>query len=300
MVSRRFLWEFALADTFVAALWQEADIVVGAADTTLACREAQKAHGLVGSAAVALGRLLTGVALLRFCTPRQGSMSLQTLTDGRLHQVFADVTDAGHLRGYCKGVGVRTVVAGQRASVAADVGAGMLSVLRSQTGGDFTRSTTEMVSGEIDVDLASYATQSDQVATLLVADVLLDEAGHVVSAGGVVAQALPSADLQAVEQLRQRMAMVTWLQAAMSPQNVVRAWQPQAEVLHTQPLTWRCRCSQERAEGAIHTLSRDELAAMVSQGETADINCEFCGHSYSVSLQTLEAMLANRSSETMH
>ncbi len=288
-----------MQDSFVAALWQDADIVLGAAQTTQTCSSAQQAQHLIGAAMVATGRLLTGVALLRFCTPRTGSMSLQALTGGALHQVFADITAEGHLRGYCKGTGGQ-VPALQRAHIAADLGAGLLSVLRVPDAQDFTRSTVAITAGEIDVDLAAYATESEQVRTLLVCDVLLNEAGAIQAAGGVVAQELPGARAGAMDSLVQRLDHVAWLRQGLRPEALLAAWEPQAKVLSTQPLTWRCRCSQARAEAAMATLSREDVQAMLDAGETAHIDCEFCGSIYPVSQATLIAMLEQPTEDIIH
>ena len=205
-----------MQDSFVAALWQDADIVLGAAQTTQTCRAAQQAQQLSGSGVVAAGRLLTGVALLRFCTPRTGSMSLQAVTKGGLHQVFADVTAEGYLRGFCKGTG-GAVPPMQRAHLAAELGAGLLSVLRVPDNQDFTRSTVAITAGEIDLDLAAYATQSEQVQTLLVCDVLLNERGEVQFAGGVVAQELPSARAGAMDALVQSLDHVACCVRGLPP-----------------------------------------------------------------------------------
>ena len=288
-----------MQDSFVAALWQDADVVLGAAQTTQTCRAAQQAQQLTGVAAVAVGRLLTGAALLRFCTPRTGSMSLQTLTKGPLHQVFADVTAEGHLRGYSKGTG-GAVLPLQRAQIAADVGPGLLSVLRVPEGQEFTRSTIAITAGELDTDLAMYATQSEQVRTLLVCNVLLGQGGEVQAAGGLVAQELPGARAGAMDALVKRLDPVAWLTQNLSPVDVLAAWESQARVLSTQPLRWQCRCSQARAEAAMATLSREDVQAMIEQNEVAHIDCEFCGRVYQVPQAVLVALLTQLPDDTVH
>ena len=277
------------ADVFVPAIWRSAEVILAAARTTDICRAAQAAHGLQGTAAVALGRLLTSAALLRFITPRQGSMSLQVLADGGLRQLFADVNEHGHLRGYCKGAG-SPVAAGVRASVSADVGSGMLSVMRAQTQEEFTRSATQLTQSEIDTDAEIYAHKSEQVPTVLTCDVLLDAQGHIAHAGGVIAQALPKSAPESLQLLRAGLAMPQWLVGSPEPGAWLLSWQKEAEFQTARPLKWQCRCSRERAVAAVQMLPADELSSMIAQAETAQVDCEFCGTHYSIEPAALGVM----------
>lgn len=260
---------------------------MGAARTTEACRAAQQAHKLSGSAAVAMGRLLTSAALLRFATPRHGTLSLQVIGDGPLRQLFADVNERGHLRGYCKGPGT-VMPSGVRGSIAADVGAGVLSVMRAQTPEEFTRSATALTSGEIDTDAESYAEQSEQVPTILACDVLLDQAGLISHAGGVIAQALPKSPPEQLAFLRSRLLLPSWLASSPEPGAWLLSWEDHAEFLVAQPLTWQCRCSQERAIAALKMLPAEERQAMIANAETANVDCEFCGTHYEIAPELIE------------
>ena len=74
-------------------------------------------------------------------------------------------------------------------------------------------------------------------------------------------------------------------------------WVPQAKLLSSQPLAWRCRCSQTRAEGAMATLSRQDVQAMIDAGEPAHVDCEFCGSVYTISQAALIALLAQHAED---
>ena len=96
-------------DVFRTCVDRGAHITAGVAITTDLCREAQRTHGLQTTSAIALGRLMTATALTGLIVgPR--AISLQVVCEGRLGQIFADITERGELRGYVKDTTLRLPV----------------------------------------------------------------------------------------------------------------------------------------------------------------------------------------------
>lgn len=279
-------------DAFIAGLWREPQVVVGVAVTTQLCQAAQDAHDLAGASAVGLGRLLTAAALLGQIQERHGGLSLQVVCQGRIGQLFADVTPEGHLRGYVRQHSVllssRATAQHQQGRVAIGeaVTQGVLSVLRSGTERDFSHSTTELISGEIDQDIEHYLNASEQVPSVLVCDVLLDSAGRIERAAGFIAQGLPHASLLQIEALRESLAQGA-LAAAVAQESdgaqLLSLFAPHADLITAAtPLIWQCRCSYERVLGAVKLLDITDLADMVSKQESAEVRCDFCAKQYNV------------------
>ena len=142
--------------------------------------------------------MLTAATLAAFMQRRKGQLSLQILGQGRLGSMFADVCSRGAIRTMVKhsqaALPLEFAAAGTRRSIARAFGAGTLSAIWQPLDGQFSQSTTPLVSGEVDRDVEHFLSTSDQVLTALHADVMFDEANAVSVAGGVVLQAMPDTD----------------------------------------------------------------------------------------------------------
>ena len=57
------------------------------------------------------------------------------------------------------------------------------------------------------------------------------------------------------------------------------------------PVEYRCGCSRERIEKALISIGKKELQEMISEGKTIEVNCQFCGKSYSVTVEELRELL---------
>lgn len=285
----------ASTDGYYGFVDPQRHISAAVAFTTDLVQTARELHRCARTSCIALGRVLTAVGLTGM-THRDGPVSFQIIGDGHLGQVYADVTPDGWLRGFLRNptlaMSLSGVASGPRHSIAAAVGTGVLSVIRQGTGREFSQSTVELVSGELDTDVEAYLNNSDQVETVLVCDVLMSEA-QVLRAGGLMLQALPEAEANSVLHLREtitsRFAHLL-LEGERSPLDIVREFLPQARPTETLPLSWRCRCSYARAMSGLKMLGPEELAKMVDDRENAEISCDFCGKNYVVGPEDVEKM----------
>jgi molecular chaperone Hsp33 len=281
-----------MADSFLPAVWHEHGIILGVACTSALCGTAQQLHQGSPGQTVALSRLLTCAALLRFITPRSGSLSLQTVSGGSIKQVYADITATGELRGYCRGVAPATVenATDYHLRPAPLLGAGTLSVIRSQSTTQFSQSSVALCGSEIDTDVRHYAEQSEQVPTVL-SCIEVAPATY----GGFIAQGLPGANLEVLAALHQiatpKLLTKLFSETPQDPAAILTGLAPRVEQKPPQPLAWKCRCSQERACAAAALLGPAELAQMVKQEETATIHCEFCGQAFHVTPEELSKLI---------
>jgi molecular chaperone Hsp33 len=264
--------------------------------TTETCREATRLHGFAPTSCIAMGRVLTAAPLAALVHKRT-AISLQVLADRHLRQMFADATPEGHLRGYSSNP---TLVVSRpggdgregRRSIASAVGRGTLSVIRYGEGHEFTQSTTELVSGELDLDVEHFLSTSDQIPTALACDVILDDDEQITHAGGMIVQAMPDAPANAVEAVRGRVheefpRLLT--RHAANPVTLMRSILPDAAVVQAPvPLRWQCRCSRQRAFAGLKMLPPGELAQMVDTKEVAEVTCDFCHTTYSIPSDEVE------------
>lgn len=279
------------SDRYFSFLDRGRDISIGVAVTTTAVGEAIRRHELQSTSGIILGRLLTAAVLVGLGQKR-GPLSLQVVGDGQAGQVFADVTEAGAVRGYVRGRSLSFPVTSRsfRRSVAAAIGKGSLSVIRPGPDSQFAQSTTELIDGEIDSDVESYLRRSEQTSSSLCCEVICADDGGFRVAAGILFQALPAGDKSYVEglgaELRRRFAGMV---GVCSAAEMVHAWLPDAvEVEQPAPVAWQCRCNAERVLAALAMMGPTELAAMVDEKEAAEVTCDFCRDHYSVPAAEIE------------
>lgn len=287
-----------MVDVCLRATSPSTRLEVTVAFTTRVVQRAQEAHRLSPTATVALGRLLTSAGLVALTAKREGTLGAQVTTLGRIRQLMVDANHQGHLRGYARAPELAFPMSAEerrtgRRSVAAGTLPGHLSVVRRNAQGEYTRSAVDLVSGEVDRDVEHYLVHSDQVPTVLVADVFLQDNDVVMSVGALI-QAMPDGDRAHLETLRARLmdgGLLALARDTPDPQQLLGVIQPDAEIVEAPVIfTWRCRCSHERVVSSLQLLEAEELAEMIEAGTPAEVACDFCGSQYRVSADEMRAV----------
>ncbi len=157
-------------------------------------------------ASIALGRALSGAALVGSTLKQGQRMALKFEGSGPLKKLITEVEWDGAIRGT---VAVPDAVA---ESVPAALGrAGFLTVSKDLGMKDPYSGTVQLCTSEIAEDLAYYLTDSEQTPSAIGLGVSLSPDGQISAAGGFMIQSLPPSDLVAVEKI---MAAIAKLPAA--------------------------------------------------------------------------------------
>jgi len=257
-----------------------------AARTTNLVREAQERHGCSPTVAAALGRLLTGAALVGVGLTGRERVVMQINSDGPVRGLTAEAYAGGRVRGYPGRARAELPLnAGGKFDVSGIVGRGFLHVTRIyETGLPYT-SAVPLASGEIGEDLAYYFAKSEQVPTVVAVGVLANPAG-VIAAGGVLAQLMPGAEpdvIDALEAGAHSMEHVTGLvRRGQTPEELVRAMAGRLSprITHALPLSFACPCDRSRVAKAIVGLGLDQLSEMACGEDDTEATCDFCGKRY--------------------
>jgi molecular chaperone Hsp33 len=293
-----------MTDTIVRCLLRDPPLRVVAVANTEVAREAARRHRAVGGAQVALGRGATAGLLLATLTKGGEQVTVQILGNGPLGGMMIDATDAGNVRVSLRNPDVLIPgPQGWRVSVADGMGkSGVVSLVRDLGMRFQSTGQSLMVSGEIDEDIESYLTTSEQIESALACEVLLGS-GEIAASAGVLVQCMPgedAADVVAGARSRLRGGALTELVArgitepAELARLVIGAHGDRLEVLDTRPVRFHCPCSRERVQRSIELLGRDELQSMVDDGKGAEVTCNFCRAVYQLQAPELETMLAAR------
>lgn len=287
-------------DYIIRAVDAEGKFRFHIADSTAMAERSRQLHEDSPTAAAAMGRILTMAAIMGMNIESEGeSITLNIRGDG----------PGGYLVAVCDHPGMARVSAGNpQADVPSredghlDVGSwvgreGRLSVVRTFRLKEPFVGITELVSGEIAEDFASYFFHSEQTPTIVALGVFVDGEGKVSAAGGVFIQALPGAeeeDLVRLEEVIQRMAPVTtMLLDGLSPEQILDRYFSvfEPKILDRLPLAYDCPCSRKKMERALASLPLSDLQDLVEDGQ-AELVCEFCMKKYHFSGKELEELVS--------
>jgi len=64
------------------------------------------------------------------------------------------------------------------------------------------------------------------------------------------------------------------------------------EVIYTEEVAYKCKCSRERVEATLKSLGEEELNEILATEPTIDVSCHFCNTTYSFTKSDVEKILA--------
>jgi len=268
-----------------------------AAATTDLVEDLRQRHGTDPTATVALGRLVSGTALLGGLLKGDQRLALMIEANGPLRKLHAETDAAGHLRAT-----VRHPLSGLNPTasgfpVAEAIGrAGFLHVVRDLEIKDPYRSTVQLYSSEVAEDLAYYLTTSEQVPSSVALGVSLSGGGSVAAAGGLLVQAMPGCPedvLGGVEaDLRALPPVSSLLREGCGPAEILARALPGCHFTpgQPQPLVLRCGCSLRQVVGMLRQLPEAERRELAASREAVRVSCEYCRESYSLTPDQLAGL----------
>ena len=56
-----------------------------------------------------------------------------------------------------------------------------------------------------------------------------------------------------------------------------------------------CNCSQERVSRVLYSIGKEELDAMITDGEPIEVKCHFCNTAYKYSIKEIELLMETAS-----
>ena len=289
-----------MTDYIVRATAAQGQIRAFAATTRGLTEFARNAHNTSPVATAALGRLLTGGAMMGIMM--KGEKDLLTIKiegDGPIQGLTVTADSRGNVKGYAFNPEVMLPPnARGKLDVGGALGVGVLTVIRDTGLKEPYVGQTILVSGEIAEDLTYYFATSEQTPSSVALGVLMNKENTVRRAGGFIIQLLPGASEEIISGLEKTlggMAPVTsLLDQGMTPEQILDhvIGDYGLEIQDRLPVQFACSCSRERIEKALVSVGRQELQSMIDDGETIEVNCHFCNKHYPVAVEELKALLA--------
>lgn len=240
---------------------------------------------------IALGRALSGAALLGSTLKQGQRTAIKFEGSGPLRKLIVEIDWDGALRGT---VAVPDAMA---ENVPAVIGrAGFLTVTRDLGLKEPYSGMVQLTTSEIAEDLAYYLTDSEQIPSAVGLGVSLAEDGQIAASGGFLIQSLPPSDEDAVEKIMSAIAelppLSSLLQQGTTPEQLLELLLAGVEhhPLESTELFFRCGCSRDKVERAILSLGVDGLKKMIAEQGEASVTCEFCKQQYQFERSELETL----------
>lgn len=288
-----------MQDYLVRILAKQAGVRAIACVTTSLAQEGAKRHQTQPTASVALGHGLTGGALMGALLKVQQRLALKFEGGGPLGKLLVEADAYGRVRGYVANPDVDLPRTVNGYDVAGAIGtSGTLVVVRDVNLPELAQGTVSLTSGLVDQTLTDYLNQSEQIPSAVHTDVLADDAGHIIAAGGLLVQALPPYDADIIARLTERVAELppaaALLQDGQTPEELLAQVFSDIsyDVLEQRPLSFQCDCSWERIRVALISLGAAEVAYLLQSDGQLEISCHYCRSTYDFTSGDLELILA--------
>ncbi len=276
--------KFRKRDRVIRGITEDGFFKVAAAKTTDVVKEAQERHDLSLLATVILGRALTAAMLLAADLKGEERVQLRMEGNGPLKLVVAEANRVGEIRGYV-GRPDAELDYSKAKGLGDGLGVGLLTFTKTLfEEAKPVSGTVQLIRGDVNDDVAYYLLKSEQIPSAIRTDVELDDEGRVLSAGGILVQALPKAPLPKVEQVEKNFQSLTHIAKMFTEDKYIDdlmkmavAPEPVKELIRV-PIQFFCRCNKDRFKRALLTLGLDELKEM--RGEEQRLTCRYCNKTY--------------------
>lgn len=235
--------------------------------------------------------LLTGAILMRESMAPDNRLQAILQGDNPKARMVADAQPDGSARGLIQvPADMKDMPLGER---------GMLQIARTLHNGALHQGVVRVPEGTRAMSGAfmAYMQESEQIVTMIAIGSHFSN-GEVAAAGGYVVQLLPDVAegplMLMTERLKDFEDIVPLLaRGAASPEKLL------AETLYGMPYTkvgdrevqFACQCSPERLAISLASLPRSDIDALMADGKTLEIECDYCGKTYEFTQQELRALV---------
>lgn len=285
-------------DYIVRAMAAEGQIRAFAAVTRETVETAKNNHNTSPVATAALGRLLTGGAMMGVMMKGDRDLlTLQIKGDGPLRGITVTADAHGNVKGYVGNPNV-LIPANTRGKldVAKAVGRGFLQVIMDMGLKEPYNGQVALQTGEIAEDLTYYFATSQQVPSAVGLGVLMNHDNTVRQAGGFIVQLMPFAGEETVARLERQIGEVSsvteLLNQGYTPEmlldKILAGMKP--EITEKTEARFYCGCSKERVSRALISVGKKDLKEMIDEGKPVEMNCHFCNTNYTFGVEEIKEL----------
>lgn len=291
-----------MSDYIVRATAADSQIRAFAITSKEMVEEARRDHGTSPVITAALGRLLSGAAMMG--TMMKGEKDLLTVQiqcSGPAKGLTVTANSKGEVKGFPMAADVELPPNAQgKLDVGGALGIGVMSVIKDMGLKEPYVGQIALQTGEIAEDLTYYFATSEQIPSAVGLGVLVDKDLSVRQAGGFIIQLMPFTSDEVVEKLEKKIteiASVTeMLEDGKTPEMILEEILGEfgVEITDKMDAAFRCDCSKKKVSRAIATLSKKDLDDIIGDGESIEVKCQFCNKAYEFTVEELKEMRAGK------
>lgn len=288
-----------MSDYIIKATAANAQIRAFATTTKEMVERARQNHDTSPVITAALGRLMTAGAMMGVMMKGEKDiLTLQVRGDGPAGGLTVTADSQGNVKGYA--INPQVVLPANaigKLDVGGAIGNGMLSVIKDLGLKEPYVGQTDLQTGEIAEDLTYYFAASEQIPSSVGLGVLMEKNNTVRQAGGFIVQLMPFAEDGVITQLEENLKtlkpVTTMLDEGLSPEQILETLLAGMDVQFTEKMDTQfyCNCDKDRVEKALISLGKKEINDMIREGKPIEVNCHFCNHNYTFSVEELKQMV---------
>lgn len=261
--------------------------------------KARQVHHTSPVATAALGRLLSGAAMMGSMMKGENDiLTIQMKGDGPIQGITVTADSHANVKGY---VGNPNVIIGPNYAGKLDVGAaigyGTLSVSKDLGLKEPYNSQIPLTTSEVAEDLTYYFAKSEQIPSAVGLGVLMSKENTVEQAGGFIIQLMPFAEESVIDILEKKVSEITSVTTLLgegyTPEMLLEKLLGDfgLEILDTLPSQFSCNCSKEKVLKALISIGKKELREMITEGKSIEVHCHFCNTNYEISVEEMKQLL---------
>ena len=258
----------------------------------------RSAHNTSPVATAALGRLMTGAAMMGIMMKGDKNiLTLQMHGDGPMEGMTVTADSHGNVKGYVNNPEVILPANSKgKLDVGGAIGNGYLSVIKDLGLKEPYVGQIELQTGEIADDLTYYFAASEQTPSIVGLGVLMEKNNTVKQSGGFIVQLMPDATEKVICHLENKLgelkSVTTMLDEGKTPEQILELilGDLDLEIMEQVDTKFYCNCSKERVAKALISIGKEELEKLIAEGKEVELNCHFCNTNYLFDIDELKEL----------
>lgn len=289
-----------MKDYIIRGINKDKTIRLFVANSTNLVEKARRIHNTSPTATAALGRALTGAAIMGITMKgEKDSLTFKIKGDGPIGDIVTVANSKGEVKGYVDNpyADIPSKPDG-KLNVGGLVGKnGQLVVIRDLGLREPYIGMANLVSGEIAEDLVNYFYVSEQQPSAINLGVLVDKDISVKAAGGYMLQLLPDVaeeDIDRIEEILSKAKPIsTLIDEGLTPEEVMEELfgEFEMEILEKKFVSFKCNCKREKIESMLQSLGKEEIEDMIKKDGKAEVICHFCNSKYLFTEEDLHKLI---------